>query len=179
MVEAIKKLIETDNNELKQKIIEEVRKESAKGKGNKIKSVYLEDTTISAEKILDVRGGYAISNKILYQEVVKSDDGKYYFVPHYIKESYGKNKQRKNEETFQSLFRVYKNTLLKLRNKKSGEEFLCTYLTNSSGNYVKFLPLNENRDKDKNIKVVTTTTYEFNLVKLSKLGRVIEENGLS
>ena len=37
----------------------------------------------------------------------------------------------------------------------------------------------ENRDKDKNIKVVTTTTYEFNLVKLSKLGRVIEENGLS
>lgn len=180
VVAAIKKLIEIEDSVLtkdkkqkeKNNIIENVYKESAKGKGNKIKSVYLEDTKVSLEKVLEVRGGYAISDTILYQQVVKKD-GKYYFVPYYINGKHGET-----PDDVENLFKVYKNTLLKVKHK-DGMEFLCTYLTNSNGNKVKFLPLNENRDGDRNIKVITTTAYEFTKVKLSRLGRVIEDNGLS
>ena len=199
VVAAIKKLIEIENRALnteeKQKekndVIENVYKESIKGKGNKIKSIYLEDTNILPEKILEVRGGYAISKTILYQQVFKKD-GKYYFVPHYINENDGKIKvervskgEKKIEEIdtrdAKALFKVYKNTLIKAKNK-DGMEFLCTYLTNATGNCVEFLPLNENTDKNKknnNKKRLTTTTHEFTKIKLSKLGRVIEDNGLS
>ena len=180
VVEAIKKLIQIEASGLlkeekqkeKKKIIDNIYKESEKGKGNKIKSVYLEDTNVSPNKIMKVRGGYAISNTILYQEVVKKD-GKYYFVPHYIN-----GEQGEMPEGAEVLFKVYKNTLLKAKHK-DGEEFLCTYSTNAFGNCVEFLPLNENKDKKTNVKTLTTTTHEFSLVKLSKLGRVIEDNGLS
>ena len=183
VVDAINELIRLEENknlmgkdELQKKknsIIENVKKESKKGIGNRIKSVYLEDKNIQAEKILNVRGGYAISDKIMYQEVVQAPDGKYYFVPHYINGNCGKR-----PKDMKVLFRVYKNTLIKVENRKDGE-FLCTYLTNDSGNVIRVLMINEIPDKNNRKPITTTACKKISLVKLSKLGRVIKDNGLS
>lgn len=133
--------------------------------------MYLEDKNIQAEKTLNVRGGYAISNKIMYQEVRQDSKGKYYFVPHYINGNCGQINGMPEDAKF--LFKVYKNTLLRIVNKE-GQQELYTYLTNASGNKVEFLPLNECRNGKKNIKPrATTNCKEISLVKLSKLGKVI------